>query len=63
MSFRQFHNALRILINIDRDDLLQAGIQLDNEEWHSFRADPYRWFIRASDQHAHELWSIIQERN
>ena len=60
-EFRRFHNALRIMHNIGRDDLLQAGIQLDDGQWANFEPNPYRWFFRASDQHAHELWGIIQE--
>lgn len=61
-NFDQFHNALRIMHWISRDELLQAGIQLDDEEWRSFQCDPYRWFFRASDQNAHEIWAIIQQR-
>lgn len=61
-DYDRFHNALRIMIGIDRDELLQAGIQLDDSEWCSFKNDPYRWFFMTSDQRAHEFWALIEAR-
>ena len=47
MEQREFHNALRILLNIDADELLACGAL--EEDWPSFRDDPYRFFIRTTD--------------
>lgn len=65
MTFREFHNALRIMISIDSHDLVQAGLikHDDVNAWGTFHRDPYRWFIRASDKNARKLWAIIEERN
>jgi len=62
MTLRRFHNALRILIGIDLDELRTAGVVIADDQWISFRDDPYRWFIRASDSDAEKVWKIIEAR-
>lgn len=64
MSFAEFHNGLRVLLNIDRHELEAAGIidRADHNAWGTFHRDPFRWFIRASDEQAERLWRIIQAR-
>lgn len=64
MTLREFHNALRILMNIDRDDLERAGIigRADHNAWGTFTRDPFRWFIRADDVTAEKLWRLIERR-
>lgn len=62
MTFNRFHNALRIMLSIDRVELADGGIRLSDEEWHAFRSDPYFWFIRAGDNAARSLWAIIEAR-
>ena len=57
---RLFHNALRILINIDRHDLVGAGV--GGHHWPAFRKDPYRWFIAATDADAERVWLLIESR-
>lgn len=64
MEFREFHNGLRILINIDRDELVDAGV-LDRNDFHGwlkFGADPFRWFVKASDEQAGKLWALMKKR-
>lgn len=56
----RFHNALRVLFNIDRAEFVEAG--LDAERWPDFRANPHGYFIRASQGEAQKLWSLIEER-
>ena len=60
----EFHNALRILLNIDFCDLVQAGIVQahDNAHWEQFQRDPFRYFIRADDTTAERLWDCIESR-
>lgn len=63
-SFAAFHNRLRIMLALDRHELVAAGA-LDNDDlcgWVSFRTDPFRHFIKADDASAAALWKLIQER-
>jgi hypothetical protein len=57
MTFGEFHNALRIMLNID-----QHETGLDKAAFATFQADPFRWFIRASDENARKVWAIIEDR-
>lgn len=65
MTLRQFHNGLRILLNIDCHELVAAGVIRpgDDGAWIKFREDPFRWMIRAPDPAAEALWAIIESRN
>ena len=65
MRAEDFHNALRILTSIDRDELERAGVikKDDHNAWATFRRDPFRWAIRADDDTYMKLWAIIKERN
>jgi hypothetical protein len=64
MTLPQFHSGLRALLNIDRHDLVAAGVfdAADATEWVRFRDDPFRWFIRAPDAKAEKLWALVQGR-
>lgn len=63
-SFDDFHNRLRIMVGIDRQELVNAGaIRADDvNAWESFRFDPYRYFIRIDDEAAMKIWSVIEHR-
>lgn len=60
----RFHNALRILLNIDMDKLEGAGvIQLgDMDEWRQFQASPWRWFIAQDKPTLDKLWPLMIAR-
>jgi hypothetical protein len=69
MTLREFHNGLRILLNIDSPEFYAAidpeqkqprGLLVD--EWLKFSNDPYKWFIRAGDAQVDGLWTIIERR-
>lgn len=67
LGFERFHNALRILRSIDKDQfdmaLTAAGYPLSEEhDWSRFRADPYRWFIGAGRDKAKAIWQLVEER-
>mgnify|MGYP001568633403 CR=1 FL=1 len=70
MTLSEFHNGLRILLNIDFDDLATAGVMDDVGqsrraafgEWILFRQDPFRWFIRCDDEKADKIWKLIENR-
>ena len=59
-DFRQFHNRLRILLNIDRHE---AAALADAETWFNFQRDPFRWFIKASDDDARSIWDAMMKRD
>lgn len=65
----QFHNRLRILLNIDTQELIAsgAGVDPDTNEIRgdfieAFQRDPFRQFIRADDRTAAAIWSIVERR-
>lgn len=62
MTLPEFHNALRIMLGIEREELLISGVKMTDSQWQNFIDDPFRWLIRASDANADKLWTIIQSR-
>lgn len=64
MTQSSFENALRILSAIDRHELVMSGViaAQDQEAWLRFRANPYRWLIRADDATADRLWGLVESR-
>ena len=64
LTFGRFHNALRILLNVDCHELIEAGVLKAEEEvaWTRFRSDPFRFFIRADEATAGRLWNLIERR-
>ena len=51
MNKRQFHNALRILLNIDHWDVEW----MPRLEWQVFIANPHKFFIACDDPTADRL--------
>ena len=64
MTLRDFANRLRILTSIDQFELVKAGVESmrDPNVWRSFMGDPSRWLMRACDEDAAKLWSVIEAR-
>ncbi|MGE9266410.1 hypothetical protein ACQKHB_23060 [Escherichia coli] len=62
MTIREFHNGLRVLLNLDMHELESAGVLDSPAEWDKFTGDPYRYFIRANDDKANRLWNLMQRR-
>lgn len=64
MTLREFSNALRVLLSIDKHELEAAGVirHADHNAWGTFHRDPYRFFIRADDATAEKLWALIERR-
>ena len=64
MHLREFHNGLRILLNLDQDQLVDVGALAadDWEGWLSFRENPFDWMIRAGDAQAECLWALMKTR-
>lgn len=57
-GLRAFHNALRILMNIETDDLQF----LTGEQRLEFFKNPHLFFIKADDPTADSLWALITSR-
>ncbi|TXH51334.1 MAG: hypothetical protein E6Q97_18745 [Desulfurellales bacterium] len=67
LALRRFHNAMRILLNLDRDEIETEGVinMLDaaaDAKWERFRTDPFRFFIACDDATAEKLWAMIEKR-
>lgn len=64
MMRARFHNALRILRAIDQFEMVDAKVTNMGfaEIYEKFAANPYRWFIHASDDDAEKVWQIIERR-
>ena len=73
MELREFHNALRVLMNIDAAEFYAAvypgkgryilPTHNQRDDWARFGSNPHLWFIRANDADAKAIWAIIEERN
>lgn len=63
---RRFHNALRILLNIDRFELEDVGAIPKGAPgdglWNAWKSNPFIFFIRADDGKADAIWGIMQGR-
>lgn len=64
MNPREFHNALRIMWNLDRHELVDAGvIEADQEgHWLAFRDHPHATAVRMNDERFDRLCKLIESR-
>lgn len=65
MTFDEFHNALRILLNIDKWELDEAGVHFSPDgkhSWDAFRDNPWRAFILRDTPTAKKIWEIVERR-
>ncbi len=64
MNLRRFHNALRVMNSIDRDEMVGAGLIPANDPnaWQQFRCNPTRWMIAATDAQKEGLFALIESR-
>lgn len=63
-GFAPFHNRLRIMLSIERHDLVAAGVMEEGDVlgWSQFNHDPFRYLLRLDDRRSAALWGIIQTR-
>lgn len=59
-------NFLRLLHNIDAPDFSAAGLSCEEGatinlpgSWQRFQTDPPRWMMRADDQSAKAIWTVM----
>lgn len=75
MELAEFHNGLRVLMNIDQPEF-EATLDPDDRKmftrmeagwaermWIRFRDHPHRYFIECCQSQTDKLFAIIQERN
>ena len=58
MEKREFRNQLARMRFIDRDDL--PATKYWDEDWPSFRDNPFRYLLRCSDQHEDDIWQALE---
>lgn len=72
MNGQQFHNALRIMLNLDADDLRRSEVidsnwgtpeASDRDQLSAFLDDPFREAIRMPDANFDRLWKLIEASN
>lgn len=61
-DLRRFHNRLRILLNIDEDELNRSGATYGDADWIAFSTNPWRWLILADDLQKQAVYTIIRSR-
>ena len=71
MNLARFLNALRILRNINRYELEDAGIvppfvigsnRNADVPWVNFREDPFYFLMHCDDTMAAKIWTIVESR-
>lgn len=64
MNAQEFHNALRIMWNLDHHVLVEAGVFDSDDEggWRAFRDHPHNQAIRLNDDRFARLFDLIQSR-
>lgn len=69
MTAPEFHNALRIMMNLSASDLRKAGVADDNwgnriasdrDQLGCFRINPFREALRMPDANFEKLFALIQ---
>lgn len=66
MDAYKFHNACRILLNIDKDELERAGViavdQVGGGDWKRFNDDILMFVIKLPTPRFEALWRLVEER-
>jgi hypothetical protein len=69
MKFEDFHNGLRVLMNIEFDEFQKRvghdwnSVGLVEDQYQRLVSNPHRYFIQAPDCVVERLFAIITERN
>jgi hypothetical protein len=63
---RRFINACRILMNLDKDVLEDAGVikpnQVGGSDWTRFNKDILMFIVKLPDERFEAIWHLIEER-
>ena len=64
MDAAKFQNALRIMWNLDRHELVEAGVFAADDDggWKAFRDAPHNQAIRLDGERFKRLWALIESR-
>lgn len=63
LTLRSFCNASKIIRSIDRIELYDAGLKLDDGQWRRFQEDPIRYLWACSDPAAEIVWQVVEARS
>lgn len=66
MAGEAFHNACRIMLNLDLDVLENAGVITPGanggSDWKRYNQDPLMFIIKLPTERYERLWALIQSR-
>lgn len=65
MDGHRFVNLCRIMMNIDKHELVEAGIMHDHEggnDWRRFNDEPFLFVAKLDDQKVEKLWALLEAR-
>jgi hypothetical protein len=64
MTRHDLRNAICCLHNIERSDLVDAGVieAADGASWQRFASNPEQFFLRCGDEAAEALWGLIERQ-
>ena len=61
MTFDEFHNGIRVLFYIERDEFA-AAVRFP-QDFGAFTMNPHTWFVKSGDEDAMGLFAIVERRN
>lgn len=66
MNAHAFVNACRIILNLDKHELEDAGVmepgQVGGSDWERLSRDPFIFLLKLPDERLERLWSLIKKR-
>jgi hypothetical protein len=66
MTAHEFVNACRILMNLDKHVLEEAGVlkpgQVGGSCWERLNRDPFMFLLKLDDDRLERLWTLIEAR-
>jgi hypothetical protein len=62
MTFKEFHNGIRVLFNVDRHEIEDALGEITDREWTRFRDHPHETFVKMPTDRAEILFAYLDTR-
>lgn len=66
MNAQSFVNACRIIMNLDKHVLEEAGVlvpgQVGGSDWDRLNRDPFMFLVKLPDERLERLWALIEAR-
>ncbi|HEY5410907.1 MAG TPA: hypothetical protein VIJ94_09300 [Caulobacteraceae bacterium] len=61
-TVRVFLDAYKSLRFVDRADLYDVDLKLNDMDWGKFCQNPVKWLIEATDADAEKAWRAVEKR-